>query len=160
MLAWLESTEFAAWIRGDLLWGWPFVVTLHVLGTAVLVGFVLIINLRLLGIFRTIPYTSLKRLFPVIWIALVVEFLTGFALWMAKPTRYVVDVAFETKFWFVVIGIVLMLYLYGTLKREATAWDAKGTSASPGIKFVAPTILAWCIVVVASRLTAFLGSIS
>lgn len=159
MLAWLESTPFSAWIRGDSLWGWPLAITIHVIGTAVVIGFVLIINLRLLGMFRTIPFASLARLFPFVWAALVVQLVSGLALWMAKPTRYVADVAFELKFAFVVIGTVLMLYLFGTMKREAGAWDVKGAISSAGTRMIAPTLLAWCLVLVASRLTAFLGSL-
>jgi len=134
-------------------------LTLHALGTALVMGFIFIICLRLLGLFETIPYASLNRLFPVIWAALVVQFLSGFALWMTKPTRYVADTAFLLKLLFVIIGIILTTYLYGSIKREATSWDAAGAVSSGGIKFVAPSLLAWCVVLVAGRLTAYLGSL-
>ena len=158
MLAELENSQFSVLVRGEL-WGWPLVLTVHVLGTAVVIGFIFIINLRLLGLFETIPYASLKRLFPVVWTALVLQFLTGFALWTAKPTRYVADVAFLLKFSCVIIGIVLTLYLYGIIKREAASWDTAGSVSSPGIKFVAPSLLVWCVVVIAGRLTAYLGAV-
>lgn len=134
-------------------------LTLHEFGTALVLGFIFIICLRLLGLFETIPYASLNRLFPVIWAALVVQFLSGFALWMTKPTRYVADTAFLLKLLFVIIGIILTTYLYGSIKREATSWDAAGAVSSGGIKFVAPSLLAWCVVLVAGRLTAYLGSL-
>ena len=158
MLAELENSQFPAWVRGEL-WGWPLALTLHALGTALVMGFIFIICLRLLGLFETIPYNSLQRLFPVIWAALVLQLLTGFALWMTKPTRYVADVAFLLKFLFVIIGVVLTGYLYGAIKREAASWDAAGAVSSNGAKFVAPYLLAWCIVLVAGRLTAYLGSL-
>jgi len=134
-------------------------LTLHEFGTALVLGFIFIICLRLLGLFETIPFASLNRLFPVIWAALVVQFLSGFALWMTKPTRYVADTAFLLKLLFVIIGIILTTYLYGSIKREATSWDAAGAVSSGGIKFVAPSLLAWCVVLVAGRLTAYLGSL-
>ena len=158
MLAGLENSEFSVWVRGEL-WGWPLALTLHAFGTALVMGFIFIICLRLLGVFETIPYASLNRLFPVIWAAVVLQFLTGFALWMSKPTRYVADVAFLLKFLFVIIGIILTAYLYGLIKREATSWDAAGAVSSRGVKFVAPSLLAWCVVLVAGRLTAYLGSL-
>jgi hypothetical protein len=158
VLAWLESTQFSAWERSESLWGWPFTLTIHALGTALAIGFIFIINLRLLGLFETIPYTSLKRLFPVIWAAFVLQFLSGFALWMTKPTRYVADTAFLLKFSFLIVGIILTLYLYGTMKREAASWEAAGAVSSRGFKFVASSLLVWCGVVVAGRLTAHLGA--
>jgi hypothetical protein len=121
VLAWLESSQFSAWVRSEL-WGWPLALTLHAFGTALVVGFTFIITLRLLGLFETIPYASLGRLFPVIWAALLVQFLSGFTLWMAKPTRYVTDGAFVLKLSLVVVGIILTFYLYRTIRREAAAW--------------------------------------
>ena len=132
---------------------------MHAFGTAVVIGFIFIINLRLLGLFESIPYSSLNRLFPVVWVALVLQFLSGFALWMTKPTQYVADVAFALKFSLVIVGVVLTLYFYGTIKREAASWEAKGAVSSRGLKFVAATTLVWCGVLVAGRLTAYLGSI-
>jgi hypothetical protein len=159
VLSWLESSEFSVWERGDSFWGWPFSLTVHAFGTALVIGFVFIINLRLLGLFETIPYTSLKRLFPVVWAALVLQFISGFALWTTKPTRYVADGAFVLKFSFLIIGIILMLYLYGTMKREAASWEAAGAVSSGGFKLAAPSLLVWCVVLIAGRLTAFLGSL-
>jgi hypothetical protein len=159
VLAWLESTQFSAWERGDSLWGWPLTLTIHALGTAVAVGLVFIVCLRLLGLFETIPYTSLQRLFPVIWVAFVVQFLSGFVLWMTKPTRYVADAAFVLKFLLAIVGFVLTLYFYRTMRREAAAWEAAGAVSSREVKFAAGSLLLWCGVLIAGRLTAHLGAL-
>jgi hypothetical protein len=159
VLTGLENSQFSALMRTEL-WGWPLALALHELGTALVLGFVFIICLRLLGIFETIPYTSLQRLFPVIWASLALQFLTGVLLWMTKPTQYVADAAFLLKLLFIIVGIILLSYLYGFIKREAASWEASGTVSSSGIRFVAPALLAWCVVLVAGRLTAYLGSVS
>jgi len=158
VLAGLENSQFSALVRSEL-WGWPLALTVHEFGTALVMGFIFIICLRLLGLFETIPYSSLSRLFPVVWAALVLQLLSGFALWMSKPTRYMADAAFLLKFSFVIIGFILTLYLYGSIKREAASWDAAGAVSSRGTKFVAPSLLVWCVVLVAGRLTAYLGSL-
>jgi hypothetical protein len=158
VLAGLENSEFSALMRTEL-WGWPLALTLHEFGTALVMGFIFIICLRLLGIFETIPYTSLQRLFPVIWAALALQFLTGVALWMTKPTRFTADTAFLLKLLFIIIGVVLTSYLYGFVKREAGSWEQGGAVSSPAIKFVAPSLLVWCVVLIAGRLTAYLGSL-
>jgi hypothetical protein len=158
VLAWLESSQFSVWVR-DELWGWPLALTIHAFGTAVVIGLIFIISLRLLGLFETIPYTSLNRLFTVIWVALVVQFLSGFTLWMTKPTRYVADGAFVLKLSLVVVGVVLTTYIYRMMKREAAAWEAAGANSPREAKFVAATLLVWCSVLVAGRLTAHLGSL-
>ena len=158
MLAWLEGSQFSTWVRSEL-WGWPLALTVHAFGTALVIGFVLIISLRLLGLFRVIPYGSLNRLFPVIWAALALQFLSGLTLWMAKPTRYVTDGAFVLKLALVIVGIFMTVRLCRTMKREAPAWDAAGAIPSGGAKFIAANLLVWCGILVAGRLTAYLGPI-
>jgi hypothetical protein len=158
VLEWLESSQFSTWIRTDLL-GWPLALTLHALGTAILVGFILIIGLRLLGLFTMIPYTLLNRLFPVLWGALALQFVSGFMLWMTKPTQYVVDVAFVLKSSLIVVGVLLTLNLYRMLKKEAGGWPTKEPASSRAVTMGTVAILVWCVVLVAGRLTAHLGSI-
>lgn len=158
MLEWLENTQFASWVREDV-WGWPLALTIHAFGTALVVGFILIIGLRLLGFFKMIPYTSLDRLFPVIWAALALQFVSGFTLWMAKPTRYVADGAFMLKFSLIIVGIILTLQFYRTISHEAASWEAQGAVSARGVKFVAAALLVWGSVLVAGRLTGYLGSI-
>jgi hypothetical protein len=158
VLEWLESTQFSAWVRTEL-WGWPLALTLHALGTALVIGFILIIGLRLFGLFKLIPYTLLNRLFPVVWAALVLQLLSGFTLWMTKPTQYVEDVAFVLKFLFIIVGVILTLSFYRTIQREAASWEAKAAVSSRGVRLGAATLLVWCVVLVAGRLTAHLGAI-
>jgi len=158
VLEWLESTQFSAWIRTEL-WGWPLALTLHAFGTALVIGFVLIIALRLLGFFKMIPYTLLNRLFPVVWAALVLQLASGFALWMAKPTQYVGDVGFVLKVLLVIVGVILTMSFYRTIQRDAASWEAKAAVSSRSVQLGTAVLLVWCAVLVAGRLTAHLGSI-
>ena len=48
MLDWIQSTSYAVWVRES--WGWPFALTLHAFGNAIVVGLVFIICLRVLGL--------------------------------------------------------------------------------------------------------------
>ena len=159
MLQYLENTEFSAWARGESLWGWPFALTVHAFGTAVVIGFVFIMGLRLLGFFRTIPFTSLTRLFPIVWIAVVFQFLSGFTLWMTKPAKYLSDWAFVIKFSLVCSGLVVTWYYFNYLRRETKEWDATGVVPQRGYRFVAATCIWWAAVLVAGRLTAYLGTL-
>jgi hypothetical protein len=157
VFGWLESTDYSAWVRES--WGWPFALTFHAFGNAVVVGLFFIIAMRLLGLFRTIPYTSLYRLIPIVWIGFVCQVLSGFTLWASKPDRYLADVMFDTKFSFVILGAVLTWYFQGVLQREATAWQAAGKASSRGVQLVCVSTLAWCAVLTTGRLTAYLGTL-
>jgi hypothetical protein len=153
----IGNSSYATWVRES--WGWPWALTLHAFGTAIVVGLIFIIGLRLVGLYRTVPYTSLNRLIPVIWTGVVVQVYSGVTLWTSKPGRYLSDGPFVFKFSFVIIGIVLTVYFQKVLKQEAPAWEAAGKVSARGTRFVAFTALAWAAVLVGGRLTAYLGSL-
>jgi hypothetical protein len=155
----IEKSDYAQWMLGESLLGWPTMLTIHAFGTAVVLGFIFIMDLRLIGFFRTIPYTALLRLFPLIWISVVFQVISGVSLWTTKPTKYVGDGAFLAKFSFVVLGFIVTVFFYRTLKREAANWDATGNVSARGIKFVGATFLLWAAVLIAGRLTAYLGQL-
>ena len=159
MLEYLENSAFSEWARGESLWGWPFALTIHALGTAIVIGFIFIFGLRLLGFFRTIPLTSLSRLFPVVWVAVVLQFFSGFTLWMTKPSKYLTDGAFLIKFSLVCTGLVVTWFYFNTMRRESPEWEAKGAISVRGLRFVAATMVWWAAVLVAGRLTAYLGQL-
>src|ERR1700720_588274 len=96
----------------DESWGWPLALTMHSIGMATPVGLMFIIGLRFLGSFPSIPLTSLGKLIPLIWIALVFQAISGFTLWVTKPAQYLGDVMFDTKFTLVIIATVVMWYFH------------------------------------------------
>jgi hypothetical protein len=157
VLDWLANTEYAAWVRES--WGWPIALTIHAFGTATVVGFMAVIGLRLFGLFRTIPYSSLSSFFPIIWIAIVFQFASGVTLWMSKPAQYINAGMFDVKFALVIVGIILTAYFQGTIKREAAGWEKAGTVSSGSVKLVAAVVLVWAAVNIAGRLTAYLTSL-
>ncbi len=159
MLEYLEDSAFSEWARGESLWGWPFALTVHAWGTAIVIGFIFIFGLRLLGFFRTIPLTSLSKLFPVVWIAVLFQFASGFTLWMTKPSKYLSDWAFIIKFSLVISGLVVTFFYFNKLRRESPEWDAKGAVSPAGRRFVVVTMVWWSAVLVAGRLTAYLGQL-
>jgi hypothetical protein len=155
----LEASQYADLIRNQL-WGWPLVLTIHVFGTATVVGFSFLIGLRLLGWFKMVPYASLSRLFPVVWVAVILQLISGVTLWITKPTQYVADLAFMLKMLLVLAGIVLTLRIGSIIRQEAVAWDTAGDASPRGRSVVTMTLLAWCGVLVLGRLTAYFGPLS
>jgi len=157
LLDYLATSPYAEWV--DESWGWPLALVLHALGMALVVGLMAIISLRLFGVFRTIPYGSLRRFIPWIWFGFFVQVISGFTLWMSKPGQYLGDVMFDTKFTLVWVAVVVMLIFQGTLKREAAGWDSTGKVSPRGHKMVVLTFVAWAAVTVGGRLTAYLGTL-
>ena len=157
MLEWLATSEYAQWVNES--WGWPFALTVHAFGVAIIVGFMAFIALRLLGFFRTIPCESLLSLIPWIWVSYVFQAFSGFTLWMTKPDRYLKDGMFEVKFALVIIAGIVMYIFHRAIRAEAHDWDTTGKVSPRGRKLVLWSFLLWCGVLIGGRLTAYLGQL-
>ena len=156
-LDWLANSPYADWVNQSA--GWPIALTIHAFGVAIVIGFMFIIGLRLMGLFRTIPYTALNRLIPYVWVAVVFQFCSGLTLWITRPAQYLGDGMFEVKMALLVVACIVMAYFHGTIRREAAAWQASGKVSPRGVKLVTASCLLWAAVVIGGRLTAYLGSL-
>lgn len=153
----LQDSDYATWVREG--WGWAIALTIHAFGNATVVGLILIIGLRLFGLFRTIPLSSIRSFFPFIWTGVVFQVASGLTLWMTKPARYLTDGVFDVKFSLVVTGVIVTLFYQRFLRRELPVWEAAGAVSATGARFAALTCVVWAGVLIMGRLTAYLGSL-
>jgi len=153
----LQDTTYATWVRENR--GWAVALTIHAFGNAIVVGLVLITGLRLFGYFRAIPLKLIRAFFPFIWWAVVAQVLSGTSLWLTKPVQYLTDGVFLLKFSLVVIGLIVLYYYQRFLNREIPVWEAAGAITPSGRRFAALASVVWAGVLIAGRLTAYLGSL-
>ena len=155
-LMWLESTAYAQWILTGLN-GWPIMLTTHALGLAVAVGVIFVLDLRLLGLARQIPATSIHKLMSLAWIGIAANIFSGFSLFMTQASYYVTSIPFLFKIGCIIAGIVNLVYVQKLLQRESAAWQSSGVSASQNGRMLAGTSIAlWGLAVVTGRLIAYL----
>jgi hypothetical protein len=154
-LNWLESTSYSEWILVSAT-GWPLMLTAHALGLATIVGVVFSLNLRLLGLYGTIPYTSLHALMSIAWIGIVINVFTGLSIFMTQASSYVTSLPFIVKITFIVLGIANLSYTQKVLKREAAAWQAAGAVPALGLALAGSSLFFWVVAVVTGRLIAYL----
>ena len=103
-------------------WVFPIVEAIHICGFALLVGSIVILDLRLLGIsLRSQPVSRLaKELSPWIWTGIIFQLTTGPYLFSGDPHEYVQIAAFRNKMLF----LLLALIFHFTVIRRATAPSA------------------------------------
>ena len=105
----LAASDLAEWMRLSR-WGYATVSAGHVLGIALLVGAVVPLDLRLLGVWGTVPLDRLARvLLPVAGAGLGLAILCGALLFLAGPADYAATPVFVVKMGLVAIGIVAAL---------------------------------------------------
>lgn len=155
LFEWLERTALADWVAASL-WGYPLMLSLHVMGLAVVVGVSWMQSFRLLGLLGDVQFRALASLSRLARVGLLVNVLSGLALFSSQATIFIESVPFLTKISAIAVGVVVGLPLQNTLKRNALAWDE---SAAPGAGIRVAAILSflcWAAAIVAGRLIAYL----
>ena len=153
-LTWLESTSVVQWMVG-YLWAYPVLLTGHAIGLAVTVGVALLLDLRLLGLYPTLPLAALGRLLGLAWIGIVLNTVTGLLIFATQATMYVTNVPFLVKIVFVVLGGISLIATQRILRRDADRWESTGQVSSLGRRLALGSILFWTIAVATGRLIAY-----
>ena len=125
LLAALEGSMPAQLLRTSR-WGYAGVNALHILGIALLVGSVVPLNLRLLGLWRRrVPReAAIRLLVPAAAIGLVVAFAAGLLLFSVRAREYSNVGVLQAKLALVSIGTAAALAAhlrYGFLLEAASA---------------------------------------
>ena len=154
MFEWLESTALAVWVgQSPSVWALPTVLTLHTAGLAMLVGASWVLDLRLLGISRTVPLSAFRWVFPVVGIGLAVNVATGVLLFIKNATTWATSVPFLIKMSLVIAGVATVLPLRSHVLHSHSREDREGVP----LRFLAiASILVWPAAVTAGRLLAYL----
>lgn len=144
----LVASAPAQWLRFSR-WGYAAVNTSHVLGIALLVGAILPLDLRLLGLWRSVALELLARvLVPVAATGLLLAITTGAFLFITRANEYAAIDLFLAKLALIATGAVhaLSLHLGSGLANTSRVRRRAAGAASLSI---------WVAVLVCGRLLAF-----
>jgi uncharacterized membrane protein len=83
---------------------WAFMMDLHFIGLAVLIGTVGILNLRILGFEKRLSGASLHRLMPWAMAGFGINVLTGTLAFIGMPAYY----TFDAAFWLKILAVLLL----------------------------------------------------
>lgn len=153
-LATLNDWSVAEWLRRSL-YAYPIVNVLHILGFILLIGGIILVDLRVLGAFRRVPFAVFGRIHePMAALGLLLAIVAGFLLFAVKPADYAENISFQVKMVLVLLGIVnAVTQRFGRQWRPAMADDM----IIPRMRVQAAlSIGIWLSVLVAGRFIAFL----
>ena len=120
-LAWMQASALGVFMRQSGPWTYAIVNLGHILGVSTLFGSILILDLRLLGLWRRVPLAALSRAaVPVAQVGFTVAAVTGIALLTSNATDYIGNQFFNIKFPAIGLGL-LNVGLLGILP----AWRAR-----------------------------------
>ncbi len=152
LFAALEGTALAQTLRSSR-WIYAGVNAAHIFGVALLVGSVVPLNLRLLGLWRGVSREAAVRvLAPVAAAGLVLALLTGPLLFSIRAREYSAVGFLQLKLAFIAVGVLSTLALcrtHGFLLRDAPRARLAGHAVL--------SLVCWPGALVCGRLIAFAG---
>ena len=152
-LEWLGGLPHAEFLRRSATL-YLLVNAAHILGIGLLVGAILPLDLRLIGLLREGSLTVLAPfLVRVAATGLALAMLTGLLLFSVKPVEYAANPAFLVKMALLLLGLVNI-----ALQHRSAAWDrlCVGGEASSPIRLLAGLSFGiWLAALIAGRWIGF-----
>ena len=133
---------------------YPAVEILHIIGFVILVGSILALDLRLLGLGRAIAIAPMaKLLLPLSRAGFLLAISMGFLLFSADAAHVVRNPAFQTKLILIAAALVNIVIAHAGPWRDAKAWHGEASGGAKATAFV--SILLWLGAICAGRLIAY-----
>jgi hypothetical protein len=155
--AWLTGTSVAAFMIQNR-WAWSICESLHFVGLCCLLGPVVLVDVRMLGAAKSVPFSALHGLVPLAVAGFILNLVTGCMFIAGTPEQYLSNPVFYLKMLFIGLAGVNVLVFYGAgVFRQV---EALGPGDSPGVRakiVAAVSLFLWLGVIACGRLIPFLG---
>jgi hypothetical protein len=153
---WVEGLGLSTFVReSNSIWGFPMFLFMHTLGLSIVAGGSAVISFALLGIWpRGARVSPLDRLYPLIWIAFLINLFTGVGLLMADMQVRAYNPDFWIKIALVIAGVVVLI----RIRRQVLRNPQVDTVRPPATRMLAwASLFCWFGAIVAGRLIAYVG---
>ena len=156
LISYFEHSALAENIReNDLLF--PLIESIHVLAICLVVGSILAVDLRLLGLaWIDRPVSRVTRgIVPLTWVAFVVAVASGGLLFISNATKYLGNGFFLAKLCLIGAAGVNMAIFHFIGAKGMSKWDNDARPPPPARLAGGVSILLWIAVVACGRWIGF-----
>ena len=154
-----ESIEYSSLgiSIAESTWAFPTLETIHVIGLVTVLGTIMVMDLRLLGLASNqVAVTKMsKDTLPWTWAGFVLAALTGSLLFISKASSYMANPYFLWKMGLLAAAGINMLIFHFITYKTVESWDT--ASVLPAGAKVAATLslIFWVLVVFFGRAIGF-----
>ena len=153
----IEGSAINSWVLATY-WLWPLLEILHFIGLTLLLGAMLIIDLRLAGYLRQMKISSTHQLLPLAMMGFSLNMVTGVLFFLGDPGRYAINIGFQIKMVLVLIAGLNALWFAIKVSPAMLGWDPHGDTPATA-KIVAYVSLGtWFGVLLLGRLIPYVGT--
>ena len=156
-MTWLEGSALGHVMRESGVWTYGIVNLVHILGVCCLFGSVLILDLRLIGLWRNVGLSAISQpAVPVAVVGFAVAAASGVCLLATKATEYAGNPFMYIKFPAIALGLVNVAVLTrlsawrDRARRELSARERSQLAVAGGI-----SLLCWITAITAGRMIGY-----
>ncbi len=157
LLVWLEGSALGQLMRASGVWAYGVVNLVHILGIATLFGSVLAFDLKLMGLWRRVPLTTLER--PTLTLAacgFAVAVASGVTLLSTNGSEYAGNPFLPLKFSAIGLGLANLVAAQFLPAWRARAVEPQTPRQRLALRVVGATSLAcWLGAVAAGRMIGY-----
>ncbi len=151
----LETSGVGRWMR-EALWAYPAVETVHIIGLALLFGTIVIVDLRLLGLGRSVSAVAVTRnVLPWTLAGFGVAAVTGSLMFTAHAADFATLPIFLVKMTLIVLGGLNAAWLHVGALKNAGQWEVATLPPRRVRTAAAVSLLLWIGVIACGRLLAY-----
>jgi hypothetical protein len=151
----IENSAYAVWVReSPSFWAYTWILSLHAMGLAIIVGINTIVALRLLGYVPEIPVNKLRKLFPWMYVGFTVNAFSGLSLLAANATNDLHNWMFFVKLSMIAAAMVNLELTKAKVFNDPVVINNTGVPSSAK-NFAVLSIVFWSLAICAGRLTEY-----
>jgi hypothetical protein len=155
-ISYFEKSALADTIReNDLLF--PLIESVHVLSICLVVGSILAVDLRLLGLasIRRPASRVISGILPVTWSAFAIAVASGSLLFISNATEYLGNGYFVAKIFLICMAGLNMAVFHGISAKDLPRWENDTAPPIPARLAGGLSILLWVSVITCGRWIGF-----
>jgi uncharacterized membrane protein len=151
---WLKTSTFSNFIT-EKVWGWPALEALHFVGLSLMFGVIVVVDLRILGMIKSVSYAALHRLLPWGVLGFGINLVSGMLFFITQPEQYIENIALQWKVVLIVLGGINVLYF--TIFDHSWTLESGEDAPLTGKVMAVVTIAVWLGVIYLGRMMPFIG---
>ena len=154
LIEWLNSTALNDFIMSTA-WLWPTLEIAHFFGLCLLLGALIVSDLRMMGVARAVPLVLIEKFMILAVIGFSINAITGIFFIVGDPDRYLPNIAFRIKMVLILIAGLNVGYYLLRVRFQVMSGDNETELSSSGRLIAALSLVLWTSIIVPGRIIPY-----
>lgn len=150
IVEWMRNSTLYDFIANNG-WVWPTMEIMHFMGLCLLFGSLLFVDLRILGVAKSVDYKSMDRFILLTLIGFAINLITGIGFLFGDPDRYFINSAFQYKMSLILIAGLNAAYFTLRLRSDIKNNGSTVTVGNDAKAIAGLSLCLWASVIVLGR---------